>query len=279
MKIVKLKGGLGNQMFEYAFGKVIQADAYEISFFYEQKFHPELTQRDYELDFFKLQLDFIDTKEIKKLCKKNKFLSFLGIKNHLPLIQENPISIYNPKLLQYNEGLFDGYFQCAQYYENIRDKLLKDFVPNKKPNQQNEKMLKKIKTTNSIFLHVRRGDYVKLQHYHGLCDIDYYKKAIEFIASKVSNPHFFLFSDDIPWVEENLKIDFPYTIIDYNQGSDSPWDMWLMKNCYHNIIANSSFSWWGAWLNENPDKIVIAPQVWMANGRKTDIIPINWVRI
>lgn len=279
MKIVKLKGGLGNQMFEYAFGKVIQADAYEISFFYEQKFHPELTQRDYELDFFKLQLDFIDTKEIKKLCKKNKFLSFLGIKNHLPLIQENPISIYNPKLLQYNEGLFDGYFQCAQYYENIRDKLLKDFVPNKKPNQLNEKMLKKIKTTNSISLHVRRGDYVKLQHYHGLCDIDYYKKAIEFIASKVSNPHFFLFSDDIPWVEENLKIDFPYTIIDYNQGSDSPWDMWLMKNCYHNIIANSSFSWWGAWLNENPDKIVIAPQVWMANGRKTDIIPINWVRI
>lgn len=279
MKIVKLKGGLGNQMFEYAFGKVIQADAYEISFFYEQKFHPELTQRDYELDFFKLQLDFIDTKEIKKLCKKNKFLSFLGIKNHLPLIQENPISIYNPKLLQYNEGLFDGYFQCAQYYENIRDKLLKDFVPNKKPNQQNEKMLKKFKTTNSISLHVRRGDYVKLQHYHGLCDIDYYKKAIEFIASKVSNPHFFLFSDDIPWVEENLKIDFPYTIIDYNQGSDSPWDMWLMKNCYHNIIANSSFSWWGAWLNENPDKIVIAPQVWMANGRKTDIIPINWVRI
>lgn len=279
MKIVKLKGGLGNQMFEYAFGKVIQADAYEISFFYEQKFHPELTQRDYELDFFKLQLDFIDTKEIKKLCKKNKFLSFLGIKNHLPLIQENPISIYNPKLLQYNEGLFDGYFQCAQYYENIRDKLLKDFVPNKKPNQQNEKMLKKIKTTNSISLHVRRGDYVKLQHHHGLCDIDYYKKAIEFIASKVSNPHFFLFSDDIPWVEENLKIDFPYTIIDYNQGSDSPWDMWLMKNCYHNIIANTSFSWWGAWLNENPDKIVIAPQVWMANGRKTDIIPINWVRI
>ena len=178
MKIVKLKGGLGNQMFEYAFGKVIQADAYEISFFYEQKFHPELTQRDYELDFFKLQLDFIDTKEIKKLCKKNKFLSFLGIKNHLPLIQENPISIYNPKLLQYNEGLFDGYFQCAQYYENIRDKLLKDFVPNKKPNQQNEKMLKKIKTTNSISLHVRRGDYVKLQHYHGLCDIDYYKKGL-----------------------------------------------------------------------------------------------------
>ena len=87
-----------------------------------------------------------------------------------------------------------------------------------------------------------------------------------------------MFSDDIMWVKENFKLDFPYEIIDVNLGQDTPWDLWLMKHCKHNIIANSSFSWWGAWLNENPEKIVCAPQKWFADNRPIDIVPPNWIR-
>ena len=106
--------------------------------------------------------------------------------------------------------------------------------------------------------------------------MDYYANAIKFITENTVNPHFFVFSDDIKWVRDNLKIDFPCDFIDFNHGRNSAWDMWLMANCKHNIIANSSFSWWGAWLNQNQEKIVIATKQWFSNGAKTDIVPEKW---
>ena len=142
-----------------------------------------------------------------------------------------------------------------------------------------QKILDLIHETNSVSLHVRRGDYVKLQHIHGLCDLDYYAHAIRFITEHLTNPHFFIFSDDIQWVTNNLKIGFSHTFVDINHGHDSAWDMWLMANCKHNIIANSSFSWWGAWLNQNPNKIVVAPAQWFADGQQTDIISDDWTKI
>ena len=279
MKIVKLMGGLGNQMFQYAFGKVIGADAYDLSWFEEVKKHPEATQRTYELNFFNCCPKFLSSKDSLRLQKNNKFLQILGIRTKHSLIQENPVNVYNANLLTLKRGIFEGYFQCAQYYDSVREQLLKEFIPQENISEKNKTILEKIKSTNSISLHVRRGDYLKLKHIHGICDLDYYQRAIEFITSKIKNPHFFLFSDDIPWVEKNLKINFPYTVVDVNHGKDSAWDMWLMKNCQHNIIANSSFSWWGAWLNENPNKIIIAPKKWFADGTVTEIIPQDWERM
>lgn len=279
MKTVRLFGGLGNQMFQYAFGKLINADAYDISWFETVKKKSKATQRDYELSFFKCTPNLTTLKQNKNLKKINNFLALLNLKNNHTIIKEKPKNIYNPKLLKEKRGVFKGYFQCAPYCESIRSQLLSDFVPKEKPNNENQKILDKISSTNSVSLHVRRGDYLHLQHIHPLCDLNYYQKAIDFIASKVSEPHFFLFSDDIDWVKENLKIDFPYTIININQGKQSPWDIWLMKNCHHNIIANSSFSWWGAWLNENPNKIVIAPKIWVKNENPTDILPNEWHKI
>lgn len=278
MKVVNIMGGLGNQMFQYAFSRVINADALDISWFEESKNNPAVTPRNYELDLFKCNPNILTPKQSKQL-KNNKLLKIFGIKTGLKIIEEKPENIYNPQMLEYKSGLFVGYFQCAQYYDNIRKDLLADFILKNEPNEKNSEILNLISSTNSVSLHVRRGDYVKLQDFFGLCDLDYYKSAINFIADKVENPHFFLFSDDVDWVKENLKIDFPYTIVDFNHGKDSVWDMMLMKNCKHNIIANSSFSWWGAWLNENPDKIVIAPKQWFADGTKTDIVPDNWQRI
>lgn len=139
-----------------------------------------------------------------------------------------------------------------------------------------------IKNSNSVSLHIRRGDYVALSKSkkgHALCPISYYKKAIENIAQKIHNPRFFIFSDDIQWVKENLAIKYNAEYIDFNRDYPER-DIILMKHCKHNIIANSSFSWWGAWLNENPNKIVIAPKRWMNNLESSDdLIEPNWIKI
>ncbi len=277
MKIVKLVGGLGNQMFQYAFGQLLGKETqYDASWFEYSKNNLNVTQRNYELDFFNIQPKRLTKKQARKYKKNNKLLFFFGVETRLRKIIEKPLNIYNPNLLNEKEGVFEGYFQCAQYYEPIREKLLKDFVPKNKISIENQKILEQIQSTNSVSLHVRRGDYLKLQHIHGLCDISYYEKAINYVSKRIENTHFFLFSDDIEWVIENLKINHPYTVVDINHDDKNPWDMWLMKHCKHNIIANSSFSWWGAWLNENPNKIVIAPKEWKANEKTLDIIPHNW---
>jgi len=271
MKIVRLMGGLGNQMFQYAFGVAVGNNTiYDISWFDETRGNPNVTQREYELDFWNINPKLTDK-------PKKKIFGFINLK--LKHIVESPFNIYNSKLLKEKNCIIEGYFQASQYYEPIRNRLLKDFVPRNKPDYRNQKMLDLIRDKNSVSIHVRRGDYVKLQKIHGLCDIDYYEKSVQHIAKNVKHPYFFIFSDDIKWVKDNLNIDYPCEYIDFNHGRDSAWDMWLMANCKHNIIANSSFSWWGAWLNQNSDKIVIAPKCWKADGSKTDIVPTNWKRI
>jgi hypothetical protein len=146
------------------------------------------------------------------------------------------------------------------------------------------KIAEQISRVNSVSLHVRRGDYVanlKVAAIHGLCSKEYYASAIKFISKKVERPHFFVFSDDINWVENNFKINYPCTYINQNFSNESYNDLRLMSLCQHNIIANSSFSWWGAWLNCNSEKIVIAPKKWFANSDKRcdDLIPEKWVRL
>ena len=260
-------GGLGNQMVQYAFGIAIGGTVkYDTSWFDETRGNPNVAQREYELDFWNINPALTNKTKIFGVIKRKRYV-------------EKPYNVYNSELLKTKAGVIEGYFQVARYYEPIRKRLVKDIVPRQKPNQQNQKILDLIHKTNSVSIHVRRGDYVKLQHIHGLCDLDYYARAIKFIAEHVTDPHFFIFSDDPQWVTDNLKLDVPCTFVDINHGRDSAWDMWLMANCKHNIIANSSFSWWGAWLNQNSDKIVVAPVQWFADGQLTDIVPPTWQRI
>ena len=278
MKVVKIFGGLGNQMFQYAFGKLISADAYDISWFEESK-NENVTPRQYELDVFNCTPTILTKQQHKKIIQNNKILKIFGIKTGLHKIKEQPANVYNQNYLKQNNGFFVGYWQCADYYDSIRKQLLQEFTLKTEPNNKNKKIFDLINSTNSVSLHVRRGDYVKLQETHGLCNLDYYNQAIDFIDKKVKNPHFFIFSDDIKWVKKNLKTEHPCTFIDFNHDKDSVWDIFLMKHCKHNIIANSSFSWWGAWLNENQNKIVIAPKKWWADGTQIDIVPNKWKRI
>ena len=185
------------------------------------------------------------------------------------------------KLKKFDNIYLSGYWQGEKYLENTNYNINNYF----KFNCANKltKISEKIKNTNSVSIHFRRGDYVnniKTNTFHGLCGFNYYNNGIKFISKNISNPIYFVFSDDINWVKQNFKLNYPTIYIEDNKDYE---DMYLMSLCRHNIIANSTFSWWGAWLNKNPDKIVIAPQKWFAdkvkNKNTNKIIPKEWIRI
>ncbi|MEI8128334.1 MAG: alpha-1,2-fucosyltransferase [bacterium] len=297
-KIVKIVGGLGNQMFQYAFAyalskKLNTQTKLDLSWFEEVKTDQNVTARPFDLHVFNIDYEVAikeELAEIIRTVKRSKVQRFLHnvfkIKQYRPIgncFVEMVMGEFNKKLFSSPDYFYyDGYFQNEKYFKDAREELLKAFSLNLPVDEQNQGVLDEILKTDSVSLHVRRGDYVTLEcakDFHGTCSIEYYQKAIEYIAKKVKNPHFFLFSDDIPWVAENLKLEYPCTIVDFNQ--DKSWmDLELMKNCKHNIIANSSFSWWGAWLNQNPPKIVVAPRQWTAKKvKKCGIIPPEWIKL
>lgn len=295
MLIIRLMGGLGNQMFQYAFAQAYAIKnncniLIDLSWFEENKnYTGPVDKRVYELGCFSIKPNFATDEEVKKCINKRK--------KHLPsfmckmlkcekytdnIFRDKHACVFQEELLKLkNDAYFEGYFQSEKYFTEYRDEIISSFTLNRPLNKENMELIEKIKSTNAVSIHVRRGDYVKLQDFHGLCSLEYYKKAIDYIASKIENPHFYLFSDDIQWTKENLTINYPYTVVNINDAGSGFFDMELMKNCKYNIIANSSFSWWGAWLNQNPDKIVIAPKRWFANDnmRDNDIIPERWIKI
>ena len=182
-----------------------------------------------------------------------------------------------------DESYLIGYWQSERYFAGDESSIRNEFIFRLPVSNLNEEVSNRIKCSNSVGLHVRRGDYVnnaKTRAVHGLSSIDYYNRAIRYICERVHLPHLFIFSDDIDWVKVNLKTDLPSTYLDHNIGQESYVDMRLMSLCRHHIIANSSFSWWGAWLNPRLDKIVIAPRNWFASGVDTkELIPTGWVTL
>jgi hypothetical protein len=275
-KIVKLNGGLGNQMFQYAFACALKekTDAqilFDFSYFEENVQEENVVIRPFELNAFNTDCPNATINDLSKI-ERNK-----PNKNVVTQISAYK---FDKKLFNADKYYYDGYFQNEKYFKEVRDTLLNSFSIKDPIDNKNQLILDNISQTNSVSIHVRRGDYISLESankFHGACSLKYYEKAIKYIAKKVKNPHFFLFSDDIEWVIENLKIEYPYTVIDFNQNKG--WlDLNLMKHCKHNILANSSFSWWGAWLNENPEKIVVAPKKWIAGYNRCDIVPRNWVK-
>jgi hypothetical protein len=202
-----------------------------------------------------------------------------------------PHGHYWPELMSIpHDAYLLGYWLSAKYFQDSDSVIRSDFSFKITLTGQNAEIAAQINQMNAVSLHVRRGDYAKVSQTtanQGLCSLDYYYSAIKYVAERVDNPYFFIFSDDIAWVKSNLKTDFPFRYIDHNQGIESYNDMRLMSLCKHNIIANSTFSWWGAWLNSNPDKLVVAPKAWFANTNlvsdykqfMNDLIPFNWVKL
>lgn len=290
MVIINLVGGLGNQMFQYAAGRALslkRSDSLrlDISDFSNYKLHQG----------FELERIFNCTAEIAteadiRIILGWQYLSTIRRVVYLPAMAAfRRKGIIVEPYFRYWQGIKDvprdcylvGYWQSEKYFENVASVIRDEFTFKLPLTNLNAEIAEQVNKLNAVSLHVRRGDYANnpdTTTTHGLCSLEYYQAAIKYIAGRVEQPRFFIFSDDIAWVKENLKMDFPCQYVAHNKGAESYNDMRLMSLCKHHIIANSSFSWWGAWLNPNADKIVVAPKRWFVNETNTEyLIPQDWV--
>jgi len=278
MIIVRIIGGLGNQLFQYAMARSISEKLgiefkLDISGFENYKLH-----NGYRLNQFNIIENIATNEEIKKFRGYEGI--FRRILNKLGLDIKRPESYYQEKFyMRYNEGVFsdnfyfDGYWQNCRYFEDIREILLKELTPKNISNQA--KLYLKTIDENSVSIHIRRGDYLKLQNIYNILSVDYYQEAIKILNKTHKHLNFFVFSDDIEWCKNNLNIEATY--IEKTTDID---DVFLMSKMGFNIISNSTFSWWGAWLNEN-NKIVITPKKWFNKKERQNlnINCLNWKKV
>lgn len=287
MIVTRLLGGLGNQMFQYASAYAVAKHnntdlAIDASWFVLS--NSVVTPFKYELGCFTIRYELIEHDSYVPVDTIRYGLrSRLGIGKRQLLDYKEKGLPFEPNVFKAGPDLvMDGYWQSEQYFLNIQDDIRSEFTFKEIPSGQNKEFSDSILATNAVSVHVRRGDYAnhaQTNSVHGLMGLDYYKKAIDSISKRVKNPHFFVFSDEPEWCQENLSIDQPHTYISGNK--EGRYDMQLMTLCKHHIIANSSFSWWGAWLNPNKDKIIIAPKKWFNDTalNAKDLVPGSWERI
>lgn len=287
MKTCKIQGGLGNQMFQYAIARALETDRMrnvylDVSFYEENKVSTETyTARKFELDIFKqLRADILSTRQKKMLLSRGVYYrcmrALLGLTPVIVKQKENEF-IEMPSV---KNIYLDGYFQSEKYFRSIRKDLYKDFqFP--EPDERNKLLIEKMSGEKSVSIHVRRGDYVHLasvNNYHGVLPLDYYKQAITLLETTDSGMTYYIFSDDPEYVNNNFDF-LPYKVlVDWNQSADSWKDMMLMQACKHHVVANSSFSWWGAWLSREKG-VTIAPSKWFSDSEVyniDDIVPDSW---
>ncbi|MDR2948170.1 MAG: alpha-1,2-fucosyltransferase [Prevotella sp.] len=291
MVTVLLSGGLGNQMFQYAAAKALATrlnTSLRIDLYTFTK-KTQATVRPYELDIFNIvNLPERSTLKGKLITKARPF-----IQKHRTFFQKFGILtdtyaiLYQPVFESITGNItMSGYFQNEKYFKDIVKVLRNDFTFKSPLIDDNLKVSDKIRSSQSVAIHIRRGDYLSQNSQSNFITLDkaYYEKAIRLAINQIKNPEFFVFSEDFEWIKENLNFEnYPVTFIDWNKGKNSYIDMQLMSLCKHNIIANSSFSWWAAWLNNNQDKVVIAPGHWFQDEKKNilldDFYPDGWKKI
>jgi len=291
MIIIRLMGGLGNQLFQYATGRSIALKnnlplKLDLSWFKDQPGRP------YSLNHFAIIEDIAVPDEIAHL-KRNEMRLLNRIVTtykecskpyyRRTYIREKSLD-FDPNILQISGSAYlEGYWQSEKYFKDIEDIIKREFTVIDPPDNENLNYARMIQSSNAVAIHVRRGDYISdpnANQFHGICSLQYYNRAIDQIMLTVKNPHFFVFSDDPAWTQDNLKIDAQKTFVVHNPPDKNYEDLRLMSLCSHFIIANSSFSWWGAWLSRNESKIVIAPSRWFQDTKYNDVdrLPEKWIR-
>jgi hypothetical protein len=281
MVTVRLIGGLGNQMFQYAVGRAI-AHRRRTSLALDVSAFPDCGHRQYSLGVFKIvekltSGGLMRIGRLKHLCHRVRIpgLPYVLIERGFP---------FDPSVLEAPANAYlEGYWQSEKYFKEIEEVIRREFCVKSQPDGQNAEMAARIKGVNAAAVHVRRGDYASnpsTNEYHGTCPPEYYRQAAQLVASQVLDPHFFVFSDEPDWARSNLELGGPATFVTQNGPDKGYEDLRLMALCRHHIIANSSFSWWGAWL-ANSGGMVVAPQQWVrSNDLDTrDLIPTGWVRL
>jgi len=258
--IVWLSGGLANQLFMYAFGKSMSERRHEPVQFYWQR-----SVWDYALNDFAMKVELVNQPVYNPVYNEATF-------SFDPGVYSTPPNTY-----------FKGYWQTEKYFFNP-EKLRQEIKLRDKLRAGVAGVAEQLRDTNSVFIHIRRGDYLKpgtaafhgnLGHADASESGSYYSRAIEYVKGKVDSPQFVIFSDDPAWCEQN----FPYPVIS-SLGFERHEDLYLMSQCQHGIAANSSFSWWGNWLGDRPDRVCVAPKKWFNADLDTkDIIPDRWTRL
>lgn len=287
MLIIKIKSGLGNQLFQYAFGKALSLERNEPIFldisYYDNQ--PERdAKRDYTLDKFNVKADYVS----KEISEKYNSKLRVFIRKLLWRIKKIDAYKYYPDLLESKSTYYEGYWLNQKYFLKYKNEIREDFSL-KNPlgdfakNIELEILNCFKKNEVPVSLNIRRGDFVTNPNsaFNGILGIPYYEKAIDTLKEKgVASICVFVFSDDIKWAEENLKLPCSMVFVSNPNITDYE-ELALLSKCSHNIIANSTFSWWGAWLNQNPNKIVIAPYQWLKDKTATelDILPEDWIKI
>lgn len=293
MIVSKLISGLGNQLFQYAIGRQISIEKntslkLDITFFESQDL------RSYKLNNYNINADIASNEELKYFLYKynNHLLSskvFRKAEKLLPrtkrkLFKEEIPWQFEPELFKVSSNIYiDGYWQHYKYFENIHPAIFKELTIKNPYTGFIESIINDInKNESSVSIHIRRGDYItdkQANNLMGVLPLSYYHSAINLIMQRIANPSFFIFSDDLEWARHNLNISSPCYYID---GGKDYFDLDLMSKCKHNIIANSSFSWWGAFLNKNINKIVIAPKQWVLPediNKKIELIFPSWIKL
>lgn len=294
MIISSLFGGLGNQLFQYACGRAV-AERLKVDLMLDTNIlSGKFTGRDFELHVFNIRAQIAPLQEVRKyvpnLFETPKwFHQFYRVKRcfngrHIFIERVYQRHGYIRAIEQVKDNTYlYGYFQAEKFFRHIRTELLDELQlkPEITLDEANKSFIERIEGSNSVSVHVRRGDYLQ-SNFTSLDMNNYYEKAIEHICSRVKEPTFYIFSNDVEWVRKNFnRIKYPYEVVDINTGAQSYMDLILMSRCKHNIIANSSFSWWGAWLNRNPDKQIIAPWHWYKNEshNTNELLPAEWHKI
>jgi hypothetical protein len=293
MVIVKLNGGLGNQMFQYAAGR-------RLSIFHRIPIKLDVTSydyhklRQYSLGAFRIEEAFAAPSELTEAQGNSvenqgsgilRLIRRFGKRRRWSVVRENYLGPYNPGILNTTRDVYlDGYWQSERYFRDVQDVIKSEFTIQHELSSESRKMAALITNTDSVSIHVRRADYVldpATHQTHGVCELEYYQMCVDLIKARIAHPYFFVFSDDVSWCKENLRFDYPIAFVAHRSARGDHEDLKLMSLCKHNIIANSSFSWWGAWLNANKNKSILAPRRWLKDLRydTRDLIPEDWIQV
>jgi Glycosyl transferase family 11 len=286
--IVWLACGLGNQLFQFAFGRAL-ASKMKARVLFDSSFYAETTEgRHYLLDKFNLDVSLIrqvpriideDTVRIRRPLRIN--IPYSPVKSTFRLIQEKGFFTYDPHVFsQRDDCFFRGYWQVLEYVAVCSASIIADIrLPFAELDEAGRTWLARIRNTNAVAMHIRRGDYLSPHTHsvHGLCDVPYYAAAMALIRQRMPTPDFFVFSDDPGWCRQAFSTESVH-IVDVHSPDQGYLDMALMASCQHHVIANSSFSWLGAWLAQHDKQVVVAPTPWTTRaGPPPDLFPSNWI--
>ena len=292
MIVIRLRGGLGNQMFQYALGKRIakQLDTtmkLDLTSLLKTHKRKNVTDRDYQLDIFRIDAQFLVQPDLLRTFDKYglnflsqflKGIKLLGIKTY----KEKTFNVEDWLVSDpCNDMLYTGYWQSEAYFKSAEEEVRKDFEFKDQLSVQAQAIQDKILSVNAVCVHVRRGDYVDNQLFNS-SSLDYFYKAARHINENSNRPHFFVFSDDPEWCKENVKFEQDFTVVDYQTNKKKfKEDLQLMSSCNHFIMSASSFSWWAVWLSHKRDNIIVAPDPWFLKSYNDvgDLVSKDWIRL